>query len=364
MRLLMKGTAGTGRDSGGGKFPLSFISLFVLCSLSASVTPLVSAQSLKSPTSPSESKTILPSVRRVEILPVISPPGQTATVSPAQTNEPPSEGNDEGCWVEDFWSETVADAPSADSSSTSLNKNDDLGRNPGENSDDAPAGTPPNNRPDSGGLIGRANEKGGTDWDKTLRESSFFVGVMHSYRLRVEPDTRAALGGPFFKDYFRALKHLRGWSDGDNFLTNYIGHPMMGATAGRILLQNTPRERHLNPALSREYLRSRLKAFGYATAFSLQFEVGLISEATIGNAMPNQYSRHPFSYIDLVVTPTVGTAWLVGEDILERYVVRNIERWTENRTLRIFSRTFLTPTRGMANLMRLKWPWYREDRTL
>jgi hypothetical protein len=90
----------------------------------------------------------------------------------------------------------------------------------------------------------------------------------------------------------------------------------------------------------------------------------LISEAAIGNAMPNQYSRHPFSYIDIVVTPTVGTAWLVGEDVLERYLVRSIERWTDSRALRIVSRTFLNPTRGMANLMRLKWPWYREDRTL
>lgn len=217
---------------------------------------------------------------------------------------------------------------------------------------------------DASSAIGRAKEDGSTDWNKTMLQSLFFTGVMHGYRIWYEPDTRAALGGPFFKDYFRAVRHLRGWSDGDNFLTNYIGHPMMGATAGRILLQNTPREGRLEPGLNREYLRSRMKAFGYSTLFSLQFEVGLISEGTIGHAMPNEHSRTPFSYQDLVITPTLGTAWLVGEDVLDRYLLRRIERWTGNRPLRMLARSILNPTRGMANLMRLKWPWYRDDRPL
>lgn len=217
---------------------------------------------------------------------------------------------------------------------------------------------------DASSAIGRTNEDGRTDWNKTMLQSLFFTGVMHGYRIWYEPDTRAALGGPFFRDYFRAIRHLRGWSDGDNFLTNYIGHPMMGATAGRILLQNTLRERGLEPGLNREYLRSRMKAFGYSTLFSLQFEVGLISEGTIGHAMPNEHSRTPFSYQDLVITPTLGTAWLIGEDVLDRYLLRRIERWTGNRPLRMLARSILNPTRGMANLMRLKWPWYRDDRPL
>lgn len=212
--------------------------------------------------------------------------------------------------------------------------------------------------------IGRVSDEAQTNWSGTFKQSLFFLGIMHGYRLLYEPDTRAALRGPFFKDYFRSVKHLRGWSDGDSFLTNYIGHPMMGATAGRILLHNNRYQRRLDPGLNREYLKSRMKAFGFATLFSLQFEIGLISEATIGNAMPNEHTRHPFSYIDIVVTPTAGTAWLVGEDLLEHHLIRRIERRTKNRVIRSLSRSFLNPTRGMANLLRLKWPWYRDDRLL
>ena len=77
---------------------------------------------------------------------------------------------------------------------TPLDTIDDLGRVPAENNDDEPAGAAANDPPGSGSLIGRVKE-GSTDWGQTMRESAFFVGVLHSYRLLVEPDTRAALGG-------------------------------------------------------------------------------------------------------------------------------------------------------------------------
>ena len=185
---------------------------------------------------------------------------------------------------------------------------------------------------------------------------------MHSWRLVIEPDTRAGLSGPFFKDYWNAVRQLRGWSDGDNFLTNYIGHPMMGAVAGRIWLQNDPKSRSLE--FNRDYFKSRLKAFGYSTLFSLQFEVGLISEGTIGNATPNEYSRHPFSYADIVITPTVGTALLVAEDLIDRYVVLSVENKVRNIYVRSLVRTMLNPTRAFSNLLRFKALWYRDDRRL
>ncbi|MEP7271064.1 MAG: hypothetical protein ABI882_06145, partial [Acidobacteriota bacterium] len=205
-------------------------------------------------------------------------------------------------------------------------------------------------------------ETGRRDWTKTALQSLFFLGIMHSWRLAIEPDTRSGLKGPFFKDYWNAVRQLRGWSDGDNSLTNYIGHPMMGAVAGRIWIQNDPKNRRLEVGFNRDYLKSRLQAFGYATLFSLQFEVGLISEGTIGNATPNQYSRHPFSYIDIAITPTVGSAWLVGEDLLDRYVIRYLESKNGNVYLRSFVRTFFNPTRSLSNLLRFKRAWYREDR--
>ena len=56
--------------------------------------------------------------------------------------------------------------------------------------------------------------------------------IQHAFRLTTESGTRADLKGPFFKDYFKALKSLRGWNDGDPFLVNYIGHPMQGSVLG------------------------------------------------------------------------------------------------------------------------------------
>ncbi len=206
------------------------------------------------------------------------------------------------------------------------------------------------------------HETGRQNWGKTTLQSLFFLGIMHSWRLVIEPDTRAGLSGPFFKDHWNAVRQLRGWSDGDNFLTNYIGHSMMGAVAGRIWLQNDPKSRSLE--FNRDYFKSRLKAFGYSALFSLQFEVGLISEGTIGNATPNEYSRHPFSYADIVITPTVGTALLVAEDLIDRYVVLSVENKVRNIYVRSLLRTILNPTRAFSNLLRFKALWYRDDRPL
>jgi len=218
--------------------------------------------------------------------------------------------------------------------------------------------------PYSAGRIDKAPPFPGINWSRTVGQGLIFLGIMHTYRLIIEPDTRHALSGKFWHDYINSISQLRGWSDGDSFITNFVGHPMMGAAAGRILIQNDPRGRALDFAFSKEYLKSRLKAFGFATIFSTQFEIGLISEGTIGNATPNQYTNHPFSYQDFIITPTVGTAWLVGEDLVDKYLVRQIEQWTTNRIIRCIARGALNPARGFANMLRLKTPWYRDGRPL
>ena len=69
-------------------------------------------------------------------------------------------------------------------------------------------------------------------------------------------------------------------------------------------------------------------------------------------------------YVDLVVTPTIGTAWLVGEDAVDRYLIRKIEAKTRNQVVRAIVRTFLNPSRSFANLMRFKPTWYRDNRSL
>lgn len=207
-------------------------------------------------------------------------------------------------------------------------------------------------------------KKDSFDWESAFRQSMIFLGIQHAFRLATEEGTRADLKGPFFKDYFKTLRSLRGWGDGDPFIVNYIGHPMMGSVTGFIQIQNDPKGVTEEVSLKRSYWRSRLKAFGWSFAYSTQFEIGLFSEASLGNigARPYGKAKHPMAYVDIVVTPVVGTGWLVGEDLIDRYVIQRLEDKIGNRTARIAIRGFLNPTRGFANLMRGKWPWYRDNR--
>src|SRR5262245_25019858 len=202
------------------------------------------------------------------------------------------------------------------------------------------------------------------NWNAAFRQSMIFLGIQHAFRLSTEAGTRAELKGSFFKDYFKTLGSLRGWGDGDPFLVNYIGHPMMGSVTGFIQVQNDPKGVVEEVSLKKSYWRSRLKAFGWSFAYSTQFELGLFGEAGIGNIGIRPYgkAKHPMAYVDIVVTPVVGTGWLVGEDMIDRYLIRRLEKSIRSRTVQIIIRGFLNPTRSFANLIRGKKPWHRDNR--
>ena len=203
-------------------------------------------------------------------------------------------------------------------------------------------------------------------WDSAIKQSMLFLAISHVFRFATEPSTRADMKGPFWRDYFRSVGNLRGWGDGDEFLVNYIGHPLEGAVAGFIQIQNDPKGMWQEVGFNKGYWLSRLKALGWAAAFSTQYEIGLLSEASLGNVglKPSDKSNHPMGYIDLVVTPVMGTAWLVGEDLLDRYVIRYIESKVRNRAVRAIVRSFLNPSRSFANMHRGKLFWRRDDRPL
>lgn len=201
-------------------------------------------------------------------------------------------------------------------------------------------------------------------WQKAYRQSLMFLGIQHGFRLLTEPSTRADLKGPFFSDWFTSVSRLRGWRDGDPFLVNYIGHPMQGAVTGYIQVHNDPRGYRQEIGRDKAYWKSRFKAFAWSAVYSVQFELGPFSESSIGNVglKPSDKSPHPQAWVDLVVTPVLGTAWMVGEDALDRWVVRPLERHTTKYPVKILIRGFLNPSRSFANLLRGKWPWYRDDR--
>jgi hypothetical protein len=193
-------------------------------------------------------------------------------------------------------------------------------------------------------------------WRSAVEQSLLFLSVQHGYAL-TQPKTRRSLSGNFFEDYAASVRSLRGWDDGGKFFTNYVAHPMQGSLLGFVQVQNDPIGSRLRFGRSGQYWRSRAKALAWSAAWSTQFEIGPISQASIGNV--GLYGKQ--TYVDLVITPTAGLGLLVAEDILDKYVIERLERRFGNSYVRILSRVALNPTRTAANLLRLKKPWHRDE---
>lgn len=199
----------------------------------------------------------------------------------------------------------------------------------------------------------------GFEWRPALQQAGLFLGIQHSFRFATEPATRANLKGRFWRDYLDSADALRGWDDGDPHLVNYVGHPMMGAVTGFIQVQNDPRGRTETFGLHSGYWASRLKATAFSTAYSFQFELGPISESSLGNVGIDNKGH---GAVDLVVTPTLGFAWQVTEDALDRFLISRLESRVRNRAVRIALRAGLNPSRSFANAIRFKVPWHRDNR--
>jgi hypothetical protein len=185
-----------------------------------------------------------------------------------------------------------------------------------------------------------------------------FLGIEHGFRLATEPGTRGARG-PLLRGYLDSVGRLHGWSDGDPFYVNYVGHPMQGAAAGFLWVQNDGDRRHLTFSNTREYWRSRLRAAGFAWAYSTLFEIGPASEASIG-FIQSRYPQQGFVYH--VVTPSIGLGWMIAEDWVDAKILTALERRVGNRWIRMTARGFLNPTRAMANMLRGETPWHRDTR--
>ncbi|MDP9169383.1 MAG: porin family protein [Acidobacteriota bacterium] len=199
----------------------------------------------------------------------------------------------------------------------------------------------------------------GIAWQPLLKESLTFLAMQHAFRVVTEPDTRAGLGGPFFGGWARSVENLHGWADGDPFFVNYLGHPLEGAVSGFLFIQNDRKYTSVQFGRNRNYWRSRLRAAAWAWAYSTQFEIGPISEASIGKVQSHFPQQ---GFVDHVITPTFGLAWIVAEDAVDKYLIRRIEAHTNNRDLRILARGFLNPSRSMSNMIRGELPWHRDTR--
>lgn len=226
---------------------------------------------------------------------------------------------------------------------------------------------------DSGGgyiqptvAIPEAQPSEAVQWRSLARQSSFYVGIMHGFRIATEPGTRAALPNSVLGGYFKAVGSLHGWSDGDGYYENYLGHPIQGAVSGYLWVHNDPRYRATEFGSSRDYWMGRLRAYAFAWAFSEQFEIGLVSEASIGQIQ--RYCKIQFpdrcaaGFVDHVITPNAGLGLMVGMDAIDKYVTQRIEDRTQSKTIRIVARVAFNPAQSFANLMAFQAPWHRENR--
>ncbi len=196
-----------------------------------------------------------------------------------------------------------------------------------------------------------AKEK--TNYKKIALQTGLFLVLENGLRL-TEEKTRRELSGKFFRDWFKSAGSLDGWSDGGKFFTNWIAHPAGGSTSAFIFAQNHPQSRNTTFGRNKDYVHAKGKQFLFALAYSELFELGPISESSIGNV--GLYGKKQ-TYIDHVITPTLGIAWSVGEDALDHHILRPMMQ--KHRILGKVLAGLLNPTRTMANALAFKPPWYR-----
>ncbi len=217
-------------------------------------------------------------------------------------------------------------------------------------------------------------------WKGLLWQSFAFFGVENSFRLMTDPYFRYLTADkPFWHDYIASVKqwNMRRWSDGDDFLVAYIGHPMQGSVTEFIEIQNDPKARGLQISRNPAYWKSIFKSLLWATAYSTDQKVGPLGESALGSEggytyvigcpapcptyQPGLYKvTNNTGWVKFITTPVVGTLWTLNEDFLDRYVSDRVQGDNMNAIFPKILRGALNPSRTMANALRGKSPWYRD----
>lgn len=218
----------------------------------------------------------------------------------------------------------------------------------------------PKQQRDTPGFSHSPSSPAAAAWKGALLDSLRLVGIEHGVRAAFQDKTRRELGGPFLRDYARSVKMPRTWEDGDHWTVNYVGHPIHGAAASRIFLDHTERPDEVMFTSARYWATRGLSA-AWAAGYSLQFEFGPLSEASIGNVGLDPATT---GWVDHVVTPAGAFAFTVAEDALDKFFIEFVERHTRNKVWRATLRILFSPSRAFANVTQGRTPWFRHDRPL
>jgi hypothetical protein len=199
------------------------------------------------------------------------------------------------------------------------------------------------------------------NWQAVIAGSLNLLSLQHATRVAFQNWTREELPGPFFSDWRRSLRMPDTWGDGDHWTVNYLGHSVQGAASGFIWLDNEDGPHDPKLGFSKRYWASRGRATAWAAVYSLQFEFGPLSEASIGNV---GLRPEKTGWVDHIVTPAGGLAFIVAEDALDRYVITKIESRTQHAFLRALARVVLNPSRSLSTAAQGRAPWDRAGRRL
>jgi hypothetical protein len=199
-------------------------------------------------------------------------------------------------------------------------------------------------------------QKGSIAWRSLLRDSLVLLAVQHAYRIGFEDGTRENLDGPFFEEWFASASTLCCWDDGDRMTTNYLWHPLLGSAASFVFANNHVASQETPIGNTSRYWKAKGGQGIYSFLYSLNFELGPLSEASIGNVglKPGE-----MTYCDFVVTPAIGLLISVAEDAARLHIIDRVKRnhryW--GNTLAVL----LNPTRTVANVMGGRVPWRGPD---
>jgi hypothetical protein len=199
-----------------------------------------------------------------------------------------------------------------------------------------------------------------TDVSAAIGDSFKLLAIEHAFRISFQEKTRKELSGPFWPDYVRSVRVPQQWSDTDAWYVNYIGHPIHGAAAGYNWLDHGP-DGDVRFGKSPRYWAAKGRATAWAAAYSLQFEVGPLSEASIGNVGMRPETT---GWVDHVVTPAGAFGLMVAEDALDRFLVEWAEERVQSSVLRASMRILFNPARALSNGATGRAPWHRDGRPL
>jgi hypothetical protein len=195
-------------------------------------------------------------------------------------------------------------------------------------------------------------------WKQAIAQSLLGIVYQNAFRVATQPGTREAIQGPFWRSYVDSIENLHGFNDGDGFFTSYILHPRQGSFGGFVERQNDPAYRDVEFGHSQRYWISCMRSLAFSMAFSIVWSATPFGEPGIGFV---EKHNEP-GLVDLVVTHTVGLGWMIGEDAVDRFVIKRIERHYRNPFIRGLARSTLNPTRGYANMLAFHKPWHRDSR--